>query len=146
MRRVNVLSEDQAAFSRSGNRDPGRPFGVVAVVHRLRDLVFNLLRLIETTFYPTLQSLAATKLSMSITHRRCMAWALGGVIMADDMEKKGQQGGQFGQGQQSEQSGQQGQNQQSGQPGQQQPKKGGQSQPNNNEEEDQNRDRQRRAS
>ena len=65
--------------------------------------------------------------------------------MADDMEKKGQQGGQFGQGQQGGQSGQKGQNQQSGQSGQQQPKKGGQNQP-GNEEEDQNRDRQRRAS
>ena len=53
--------------------------------------------------------------------------------MADDMEKKGQQGGQPGQGQQS------------GQPGQQQPKKGGQGQ-HDTEEDDQNRDRQRRAS
>ena len=47
--------------------------------------------------------------------------------MADEMEKKGQQGGQFGQDQQSGQSGQQGQNrgqnQQSGQSGQQQPKR-----------------------
>jgi hypothetical protein len=68
-------------------------------------------------------------------------------FMADDMEKKGQQGNQFGQDQQG---GQPGQGQQSGQPGQQsgQPgqnpqKKGGQGQ---NEEDDQNRDRQRRAS
>jgi hypothetical protein len=71
--------------------------------------------------------------------------------MADDMEKKGQQGGQFGQGQQGgksgqhEQPGQPGQGQQSGQTGQQQPKKGGQGQY-DNEEDDQNRDRQRRAS
>jgi len=61
--------------------------------------------------------------------------------MADDMEKKGQQGNQFGQGQQGGQSGQHGQGQQSGQSGQNQPKKGGQT-----DEEDQNRDRQRRAS
>ena len=61
--------------------------------------------------------------------------------MADDMEKKNQQGGQSGQGQQS---GQSGQGQQSGQPGQYQPKKGGQTQDEN--EEDANRDRQRRAS
>ncbi len=54
--------------------------------------------------------------------------------MADDTEKKGQQSGQPGQGQHS------------GQPGQQQePKKGGQSQ-NDTNDEDQNRDRQRRAS
>ncbi len=58
----------------------------------------------------------------------------------DDMEKKGQQPGQPGQGQQSGQPGQQ-----SGQPGQQQPKKGGQGH-HDNEEDDQNRDRQRRAS
>ena len=66
-------------------------------------------------------------------------------FMADDMEKKNQQGNQPGQGQ-GGQSGQQGQHsgqpgQQSGQPGQ--PKKGGQGQ---NEEDDMNRDRQRRAS
>ena len=60
--------------------------------------------------------------------------------MADDMEKKGQQGGQSGQGQQG---GQSGQGQQSGQPGQNPQKKGGQGQ---NEEDDQNRDRQNRAS
>ena len=42
--------------------------------------------------------------------------------MADDMEKKGQQGGRPGQ---YDQPGQPGQGQQSGQPGQQQPKKGG---------------------
>ena len=68
--------------------------------------------------------------------------------MADDMEKKNQQSGQPGQGQQSGQHGQQGsqsgQGQQSGQSGQYQPKKGGQTQAEN--EEDQNRDRQRRAS
>ena len=61
--------------------------------------------------------------------------------MADDMEKKGQPSSQPGQGQQS---GQPGQGQQGGQSGQYQPKKGGQGQP--NEEDDQNRDRQRRAS
>ena len=65
--------------------------------------------------------------------------------MADDMEKKGQQGSQSGQGNQGGQSGQHGQGQQSGQSGQNQPKKGGQGQ-NENEEDDQNRDRQRRAS
>ena len=57
--------------------------------------------------------------------------------MADDMEKKGQQGNQFGQGQQGGQSGQgqqggqsgqSGQGQQSGQSGQNQQKKGGQNQ------------------
>ncbi len=68
--------------------------------------------------------------------------------MADDMEKKGQQGGQYGQGQQQggqsgQQGGQPGQGKQPGQSGQDQPKKGGQGQ---NEEDDQNRDRQRRAS
>ena len=66
--------------------------------------------------------------------------------MGDDMEKKGQgqQGSQSGQGQQGGQSGQHGQGQQSGQPGQYQPKKGG---PNEvQEENDQNRDHQRRAS
>ena len=62
--------------------------------------------------------------------------------MADDMEKKGQQGSQSGQGQQS---GQSGQGQESGQSGQNQPKKGGQG-PNENEQDDQNRDHQRRAS
>jgi len=67
--------------------------------------------------------------------------------MADDMEKNRQQGGQTGQpGQQSNQPGQ-GQNktgqggQQSGQPGQQ--KKGGQG---DNELDNENQDRQRRAS
>src|SRR5258708_35778628 len=71
--------------------------------------------------------------------------------MADDMEKKGQQGGQPGQGQQSgkpgqyDQPGQPGQGQQSGQPGQQQPKKGGKGQ-HDNEEDDQNRHRRPRAS
>src|SRR5258708_11603364 len=89
-----------------------------------------------------LQSLAATKFQMAINSE--------GVgrpspsqeedFMADDMEKKGQQGGQSGQGQQG---GQPGQGQQSGQPGQNPQKKGGQGQ---NEEDDQNRDRQRRAS
>ena len=59
--------------------------------------------------------------------------------MADDMEENKQQGGQPGQ--QGNQSGQPGQGgQQSGQPGQQ--KKGGQGQ----NEEDENLDRQRRAS
>jgi hypothetical protein len=59
--------------------------------------------------------------------------------MADDMEKNKQQGGQPGQpGNQSGQPGQGGQ--QSGQPGQQ--KKGGQGQ----NEEDENLDRQKRAS
>ena len=48
--------------------------------------------------------------------------------MADDMEKKGQQGSQSGQGNQGGQSGQHGQGQQSGQSGQNQPKKGGQGQ------------------
>ena len=58
--------------------------------------------------------------------------------MADDMEKKGQQSGQTGQGQHGTQTGQ------GGQPDQQdQPKKGGQF---DNEQDDQNRDRQRRAS
>ena len=62
--------------------------------------------------------------------------------MADDMEKKGQQGGQTGQGQHS---GQPGQNQQQGgQPGQPQNKKPGQG--NMNAEDDENSDRQRRAS
>ena len=89
-----------------------------------------------------LQSLAATKFQMAINSE--------GVgrpspsqeedFMADDMEKKGQQGGQSGQGQQG---GQSGQGQQSGQSGQNPQKKGGQGQ---NEEDDQNRDRQRRAS
>ena len=97
-----------------------------------------------------LQSLAATKF--------CMHQIFGGAgrpapsqeesFMTDDMEKKNQQGGQPGQSQQSGQHGQQGsqpgQGQQSGQPGQYQPKKGGQTQDEN--EQDQNRDRQRRAS
>jgi hypothetical protein len=65
------------------------------------------------------------------------------LFMGDDMEKKGQPGSQSGQGQQSGQSGQQGQRQTGGQPGQYQPKKGGQGEA---EEDDQNRDRQRRAS
>ena len=60
--------------------------------------------------------------------------------MADDMEKKGSQPGQ---GQQSGHSGQPGPSQQGGQPGQNQQKKGGLNQ---TDEEDQNRDRQRRAS
>jgi hypothetical protein len=73
--------------------------------------------------------------------------------MTEDTEKKGQQGGQSGQGQHGGQSGQPGQGQDGGQPGQQsgrpepgqqQPKKGGQGQ--YDEEDDQNRDRQRRAS
>lgn len=63
-------------------------------------------------------------------------------FMADDMEKKNQQSGQSGQGQPGGQPGQHGQ--QGGQSGQYQPKKGGQTQDEN--EEDQNRDRQRRAS
>ena len=69
--------------------------------------------------------------------------------MGDDMEKKGQQpGSQTGQGQQGNQSGQQGSGQTGsgqtgGQSGQSQPKKGGQ---NELDEDDQNRDRQRRAS
>jgi hypothetical protein len=64
--------------------------------------------------------------------------------MGDDMEKKGQQpGSQTGQGQQGHQSGQQGSGQTGGQSGQSQPKKGGQ---NEVDEDDQNRDRQRRAS
>jgi len=62
--------------------------------------------------------------------------------MTDDVEKKGQQGGQSGQGQRG---GESGQGQQSGQSGQQQPKKGGQNQT-DDEVENQNRDRQRRAS
>lgn len=75
--------------------------------------------------------------------------------MADDMEKKGQQGqsgqgqhgGQSGQPGQGQHGGQSGQGQHGGQSGQQQPKKGGQSQyDNTNEEDDQNRDRQRKAS
>lgn len=69
--------------------------------------------------------------------------------MADDMEKKGQQGSQYGQGQQSGQHGQQGgqsgQGQHSGQSGQNDQKKGGQGQT-GAEENDPNRDRQRRAS
>ena len=64
--------------------------------------------------------------------------------MGDDMEKKAQQpGSQSGQGQQGNQSGQQGSGQTGGQSGQSQPKKGGQ---NEVDEDDQNRDRQRRAS
>src|ERR1700691_4436009 len=66
-------------------------------------------------------------------------------FMGDDMEKMGQQGGQTGSGSHSGQSGQPGQGQQSGQPGQYQPKKSGQGQ-NEADEEDQERDRQRRAS
>lgn len=60
--------------------------------------------------------------------------------MADDMEKKGQQGNQPGQGQQSGQPGY-GQGQ-GGQSGQNQPKKS----PHETDEPDENRDRQRRAS
>jgi hypothetical protein len=61
--------------------------------------------------------------------------------MADDMEKKGQQqDNQFGQGQQGGQSGQHGQGQQSGQTGQNPQKKGGQT------DDEEERDRQRRAS
>jgi len=60
-------------------------------------------------------------------------------LMADDMEKNGQQGSESGQGQQGGRPGQQ-----SGQSGQYQPKKSGQTQDEN--EEDANRDRQRRAS
>jgi hypothetical protein len=64
-------------------------------------------------------------------------------FMADDMEKNKQQGGQSGQpGQQDNQSSQKGQTgQQSGQPGQQ--KKGGQNQ---DQDDNENLDRQRRAS
>jgi|HubBroStandDraft_4_1064222.scaffolds.fasta_scaffold350387_1 hypothetical protein len=58
--------------------------------------------------------------------------------MGDDMEKKGKPDSQTGQGQHGGQSGQQG-------PGQHQPKKGGQNE-GQEEEDDQNRDRQRRAS
>jgi len=106
-----------------------------------------------------LQSLAATNLSVVNKSRRGAARALlGGVFMAEDTEKKGQQSGQSGQGQQSGQSGQQEQGQHGGQPGQQsgqpgqhsqqqpaqQPaKKGGQGQV---DEEDENRDNKRRAS
>lgn len=62
------------------------------------------------------------------------------VLMANDnMEKKGQQGGQSEHGQQG------GQHQQGQQSGQQQPKKGGSGQ-HENEDDQQNRDRQRRAS
>jgi hypothetical protein len=85
-----------------------------------------------------LQSLAATNHQIAINSEGVGRPALSQEedYMADDMEKKGQQGNQFGQGQQGGQSGQQG-----NQPNQQ--KKGGQGQ---NEEDDQNRDRQRRAS
>jgi hypothetical protein len=94
---------------------------------------------------PTLPSFAATKIQMpQKLQARRKAWTAPikrSVFMADDMDKnrqsgqQGQQGGQFGQ--QGNQSGQQ-----SGQTGQQQPnKKGGQGQ---NEEDE--RDRQRRAS
>jgi hypothetical protein len=72
--------------------------------------------------------------------------------MADDMEKKGQQGNQYGQEQQNR-PGQHGRGQQhdlgkqTGQTGPQQPKKGGQTDnQTDNQQEDQNRDRQRRAS
>jgi hypothetical protein len=100
-----------------------------------------------------LRSLAATKFCMATNFGSAGRPALSQEesFMADDMEKKNQQGGQSGQGQQSGQSGQHGQQggqsgqgQQSGQSGQNQPKKGGQTQDEN--EEDQNRDRQRRAS
>jgi hypothetical protein len=67
--------------------------------------------------------------------------------MADDMEKKSQQGNQAGHSDSQHKEGQHGsqpgQGQQSGQSGQNQPRKGGQGQ---SEEEDENRDRQRRAS
>src|SRR5260370_42642509 len=79
-----------------------------------------------------LQSLAATKFQMAINSE-----GVGGPspsqeedFMADDMEKKGQQGGQPGQGQQGGQSGQQ-----SGQPGQNPQTKNRQGQ---NDERDQN--------
>ena len=68
---------------------------------------------------------------------------LGGSFMADDMEKKGQQGSQPGQGQQGGQSGQHGQGQQTGQSD---PKKVNQGQKQTDDEENQDRDRQRRAS
>jgi len=64
--------------------------------------------------------------------------------MGNDMEKKEQPGSQSGQGQQGGQPGQHGQGQQGGQSGQYQPKKGGQNDV--DETDDQNRDRQRRAS
>jgi hypothetical protein len=100
-----------------------------------------------------LQSTAATNLQLRLNPK---VWDglrfLGGTFMADDMEKKGQQGNQYGQGQQSgqlgqhgQQGGQSGQPQQGSQSGQNQPKKTGQGQ-NETQEDDQNRDRQRRAS
>jgi hypothetical protein len=96
----------------------------------------------EARISQPLQSLAATKHKLAINSEGAGRPALSQEedYMADDMEKKGnlpgqgQQGGQPGQ--QGGQSGQQG-----NQPNQQ--KKGGQGQ---NEEDDQNRDRQRRAS
>jgi hypothetical protein len=62
--------------------------------------------------------------------------------MADDMEKKDQQGSQSGRG---THSGQSGQGQQTGQSGQYQPKKSGQGL-DETDKNDQERDRQRRAS
>jgi len=109
---------------------------------------------------PTRKSSQATKLQLlkKIPGRGAARALPRRVFMADDMNK---QGGQSGQGQQGGRSGQSGQGQRGGQtgqpqqgnqsgqgqsgqnqPGQQQDKKGGQF----NEEDDQNRDRQRRAS
>lgn len=108
----------------------------------------------------TFVAVIATKLKQSLNTLQwaTMRIAQGGLLMADDMEKnrQGQQSGQSGQqsgqsGQQGGQSGQQGgqsgqrgqggqQSGQSGQPGQQ--KKGGQGQ----NEEDEDLNRQRRAS
>jgi hypothetical protein len=97
---------------------------------------------------PTLPSIAATKIKDLINppRRGRTPRFKKEQFMADDTEKKGQQGGQSEQGQQGNQPGQgqqHDQGKQTGQTGQQQPKKGGQT---DNQEEDQNRDRQRRAS
>jgi hypothetical protein len=101
----------------------------------------------------TLQSLAATNFQMFINLKaRGGSCFIRRSFMAEDFDKKGQQSGQPGQqgqgqhgGQPGQQSGQHGSqtDQQSGQQGQQQPKKPGQGQ---SDEDDQNRDRQRRAS
>ncbi|MGA7931263.1 MAG: hypothetical protein WCA20_35370 [Candidatus Sulfotelmatobacter sp.] len=89
-----------------------------------------------------LQSPTATKFQVSDKN---LALSQEEGFMADDMEKKGQQGGQSGPGTHSGQSEQPGQGQKTGQPGQYQPKKSGQGQ-NETDEDDQDRDRQRRAS
>jgi hypothetical protein len=100
---------------------------------------------IAEAFIPTFRRSQATNFKQSLNREVRQQRTKGGLFMADDMEKNRQQGQHSGQ-----QSGQQGQKGQGGQSGQQQggqsgqqnqQKKGGQ-----NEQDNEDLDRQRRAS